>query len=733
MRVLYIGKCDSLAREIVNCFQKEGSNVCLLTDQDFMLELKPSVKHKVYISKDDYRNCEKYFINIKPEIVIFAGNLYLKEKWEQGEDTNLYLQQLLNVLNFSVKNEINKFIFLSSSHVLDYRIEKKTEIDPVKPIDYKGMMYTQAERMVSLWKTMGSMETVILRTDLVLGCHVWEETGNLTQKVVESFLHTGTYIATNNRFYSPVFIKDLVNVIFRCTGVTISDCYHAVGEEEISEVAFATLLNQLLENKYNIKIEETDSIRYVLSNERIKQELEWFPFYTIEETFQNGSISLNGKKKTKVKKKKKKKRIDLVAIVENMFLFALIASLALWKNNHSILTQLDLMGIYVMIAGLIFGMKQSVPSMIYACFFYLFTSYERQYNLASILTNVETLLQFTSYIFIGVATGYTVDCYKLKINAKDTEYVFLEKEYETIREINRDNLVIKQEYHKQLLNYNTSLPKLYSVISRLTVLEPERIFSETIHVVKDIMEVETVAVYLAKEGSSYMRLVVSSDEKSVFGGKSWNLNEYENIKEAFAKDEVFIGNTRNEKEPALAAPIYYKGICIAALVIKEVPFQFLNLYYTNLFRTMAVMITSSIVKAKDYENVVKQELFIPDSEIFYPIEFRKMIDIAIEKKQQGIAEFCMIKVDVEASVTEVYYRTANLFRNTDFFGMDDEYGLYVLLGNTSENEAVYVLERMEKQEISATIVSYDTLENIHFESNRWNEVEETHDMVYANC
>lgn len=724
MRVLYIGMCNSLAAEIVNCFRKEGNEVYLLSDKDFKQEIKPSFKYKIFLSTSSYTEDEKYFANIKPDIVIFCGNLYLMEEWKQDEQTNLYLQQLLNSLNFSVMNHVSKFIFFSSSHVLDCRLKKKKEEDFIAPIDYKGVMFAQAEEMVNLWKTRGNIETVILRSDIILGCRIWEETDNPIERIVKSFLSAGKYIVLKENIYSPVTVKDFANAVLRCSSVTISDCYHAACNEEISESELAQQINRLLKNQYYVEKQGEEETDYTLSNERIKKELEWVPFYTIQQGLEESNLILDieQKKETKEKQKKDNKLDKFLPVAENFILFIISASVMIWGNNHPIFNKIDFMIIYTLSAGLIFGIKQSVPSIIYACIFYIFNSYERQISLNSIFTNIETIFQFILYIFIGVTTGYTVDIYKLRLHKKETEYEFLEKEYQIIKEINNDNLMIKQEYQKQLLNYNTSFPKLYSVISKLTVLEPERIFTETIQAVKDIMEVETVAVYLTREGSSYMRLIVSSNEKAVFGGKSWNLNDYENIKKAFENDEVFIGNTRNEKEPALAAPIYYQGICIAALVIKEVPFRSLNLNYTNLFRTAAVMITSSIVKAKDYENIRKRDLFIPDTEIFYPFEFRKMLNIAEEKKQQEIAEFCVLRMkDTTTSAKDIYFKTVNLFRNTDFFGIDDENRLFILLGNTSKQEAEYVLERMKKQGIEVEIISYETLEQLHFKKHNQTE------------
>lgn len=715
MRVLYIGKSDSLAAEIVNCFRKEDNDVYIMSESEFKQGIKPELKFKSYLVTGSYSDTEKFFVNIKPELVIFAGELYQKEEWRPEEQTNLFLQQLLNALNFSVSAGTDKFIFLSSSHVLSGGAERKDEDVPADPSDYKGIMYAQAEEMVRLRTQRSDMEGIILRTDLILGCNAWEDCGNLTQRIVKSFERTGAYTADKHRIYTPVYTKDIANAILRLGGVTVSGCYHAAGNEEITQAGLAKLINQRLGNKYRVEEKDRKRVSYPLSALRIKKELEWLPFYSIEDALDNMELCLHtGEKKKKRRKKNNSFLSEAVRVIENFIIFFLFAFVTIWMSDNPAMGNIDLMTVYILLAALLFGMKQSVPSILYTCIFCILFAYEEQNSLSAILTNVATLLQFSFYIFIGVAAGYTVDHYKLKIKDKETEYRFLEKEYEAINEINSDNLMIKQEYHKRLLNYKNSLPKLYSVISRLTVLEPERIFSETVQAVKDIMEVETAAVYLAKPGSSYMRLIVSSDERAVFGGKSWNLDEYPAIREAFLKDEVYIGSVRSDSEPALAAPIFYQGVLTAALVIKEVPFNILNLNYTNLFRTLTVMISSSVVKAKDYENMVRRELYLPETEIFYPSEFKRMLDIAESKKQQGIADFCILRLEAEGTASEIYFKLANLFRNTDFFGIDDRKRLYVLLGNTSEKEVPFVEERIRKNKAEAWAVDAQELEALEF-------------------
>ena len=66
--------------------------------------------------------------------------------------------------------------------------------------------------------------------------------------------------------------------------------------------------------------------------------------------------------------------------------------------------------------------------------------------------------------------------------------------YENLKEINDQNVLLKNEYEKRVLDAKTSLPKLYSIVQRINVLDSNRIFMEVLTVIKELINTETVAV-----------------------------------------------------------------------------------------------------------------------------------------------------------------------------------------------------------------------------------------------
>lgn len=184
------------------------------------------------------------------------------------------------------------------------------------------------------------------------------------------------------------------------------------------------------------------------------------------------------------------------------------------------------------------------------------------------------------------------------------------------------------------------------------------------------------------------------------GGNSWNLRDYPEIEKAIRNNQLYEGNVW-ENEPAIVLPITSSKGCEAAIVIKELSLETHSLYSINLLRTLLVLITDSIEKALQYDSALRESKYLKDTNILYPGEFRKSIALAEERKQRGLAESCIIRIELSKDIVNTYQKAEKMFREMDIWGMDEKENLYVLLGNTSEQDAEVVLDRLKKGGIAA--------------------------------
>ncbi|MDP3445532.1 MAG: hypothetical protein Q8T08_21950, partial [Ignavibacteria bacterium] len=313
--------------------------------------------------------------------------------------------------------------------------------------------------------------------------------------------------------------------------------------------------------------------------------------------------------------KKEKSNPVIIHFIENVVFFIVMASLTYLFKDHSILKNVDLMTIYIVSISLFFGIRQSILSIILTFAFYLYGLQFDFGNFINIILNADTFLKLAQYIFMGVVVGYTVDQFRTSQQQTSIEKDYLENEYSELKEINDANVMIKHQYEKRLISYKTSLPRLYAITNQLDSLNPEVLFSSIIKVLVDVLETDTVSVYSFDSRNGYARLIGAKNEESIFMGKSFKLSDYKELELKLLENDIYIGNQWADGSPAMAGPIFYKGDIIAIILIKSLTFESLNLYQVNLLRTLTSLISSSFIRAYQYEEKVHNEKYLSNTEI----------------------------------------------------------------------------------------------------------------------
>lgn len=365
------------------------------------------------------------------------------------------------------------------------------------------------------------------------------------------------------------------------------------------------------------------------------------------------------------------------------------------------------MTIFIVSIALFFGIRQSILSIILTFAFYLFSLKYDYGNFIHIILNADTFLKLAQYIFMGVVVGYTVDQYKTSQEQKSIEKDFLENEYNELKEINDSNVMIKHQYEKRLISYKTSLPRLYAITNQLDTLDPEVLFSSIIHVLVDVLETETVSVYSFDSKSGFARLISAKNDESVFMGKSFKLSDHKELQQKLLENDIFVGDQWSQNSPAMAGPIYHKGNIIAIILIKQMAFESMNLYQVNLLRTLTSLISSSFIKAYQYEEKIHREKYIENTEVLNANEFKHLIEIKRNDSERSVADYVLLKLNHTEDPITYYFKVMSMFRSTDYFGVDSQNHMHVLLRNTAIQDLTYVENRLKDKNIHFEVVDLD--------------------------
>ncbi|KAF0224593.1 MAG: hypothetical protein FD179_1451 [Erysipelotrichaceae bacterium] len=712
MKILYFGACDSFSAQFIDKHAKEENSVSIISRREFDKITKPKLKYIWYNYPSDSVNIDRIFSNTKPQHVVFASNLFGDEEWVYDANTNHYLSELLNVLNLAAKYSIDKFIFLSSTEVYkQYDNEIVTENSEIAPTTYKGILSAQAEALVNQVGSMNALKTLILRVGDLYGYKPDEERKDFLNNIIHQLQKLNEITLNKNHKLAPLHINDAIEALFRCDGNTPSSIYNIAGNVQYDAMDIAIAVKKKLNSSASLTLQQGTNQTNKIDSKRIKSELEWGEIYTVEETLANMQISTLVEKDEVLVKQIKKETSNpvLIHLIENVVFFIVMATLSTMFKDHSVLKNVDLMTIYIVSIALFFGIKQSILSIILTFGFYLYGLQFDFGNFINVVLNADTFLKLAQYIFMGVVVGYTVDQFKTNQAQLTIEKEYLDHEYSELKEINDANVMIKHQYEKRLISYKTSLPRLYAITNQLDSLDPEILFSSIIKVLVDVLETDSVSVYSYDNRNGYARLIGAKNEESVFMGKSFKLSDHKELENKLFENDIYIGNQWANGSPAMAGPIYHKGKIIAIILIKSMTFDSLNLYQINLLRTLTSLISSSFIRAYQYEEKVHNEKHLANTEILVTSEFKRLIELKRIDSEQTVARYTLLKLDHTEDPTSYYFKVLNLFRSTDYFGVDSQNRIHVLLGNSTAQDVSFVETRLKDKDIHFELVDMNSL------------------------
>lgn len=699
MKVAYFGECDNLTAGILERLNKEEKDVYFLSRKAVMKGDKIFSKYHHYLLTGEKDETERIFAAITPDVVIYEGTGYLDEEWNASQSENLSL--LSQILEECARLENCMLVLLSSTEIYGRGMEKATEDMEPCPLTLKGMWMLQEECMAQSYQRQKNLDVAILRLTHVFAGVINREEKDVFGIISEKIMSVSE-LEVKEQTMQPVHVSDVADAVIRVLDNGRTAIYNVSNSNTITKTEIIQKMLEKTNREVQVTTIEPAPDNPYIVNDKIKKELEWTDFWSLKEMLQNNSISFISSQESFNGKKKKGTVIKsgVRRTIENIVLCLIFFIVFQLTQNHHLFSQVDWLLMYVVIISLGYGVKQGALSVVLSSIIYLTARGGSIFEMTNFYSYAESVLMIVEFVFFGIVVGYSVDMFKEEKRNDKIELQRISDSYEKLKEINDKNVLLKNEYEKRVLDAKTSLPRLYSIINRITVLDTNRIFMEVLNVIKELMKTETVAVYRVSANSSYLRLIDSLNKESTMGGNSWNLRDYPEIETAIRNNQLYEGNVW-KNEPAIVLPITSSNGCEAVIVIKELSMETHSLYSINLLRTLLVLITDSIEKALQYDSALRESKYLKDTNILYPDEFRKPVALAKEKKQRGLAESCIIRIEHSKDIVSTYHEAEKMFREMDIWGMDEKENLYVLLGNTSEQDAEVVLGRLKKGGIVA--------------------------------
>ena len=716
MNILLIGGSCSLINNLIVKFRKEGHKVYLLTGEKYQKKKYEKV-FETYNFTYDSEKLSDIIDSVNPDVTICMGAFDSNYRWKEEREAVKVSSHLVNILMACTQEKKGKVIFLSSDEVYygDYE-EKLQEESPLSGKGVRASILIQAESICRNFRQNWGLDLTVLRLD-----HVYnqpkrpEDVNHIGALMCLEALKTGCITVRENHEFSLLNEKDAVEFIY-CIAKEPQkhEIYHLSSETIVSEVELAGMIQKSFTEPINVIVTEGIQERCVLSAERFKEEYRKSAICELEPAIRKMASYMQKHKALFVDLDEEKlpwwKRLlnqwawlirSMIPFLENMICFIPFFMM----NNRTVGSQyfanLDPYLLYVLLFAIVYGQQQATFSAILAVAGYLF----RQMYTRS---GFEVVLDYNTYVWIaqlfilGLVVGYMRDQIRLmRMESKEMEE-HLSRQIVDIKEINESNVRVKEIMEHQLIEHEDSIGKIYSITSKLDQQEPEEVLFDAVEMMKELMHTEDVAIYnIVNE--DYARMFSASSVKSRSLGNSIRYKEMEAVYDELKEQKVYINKSMDESYPLMANAIFEGGQMKMLIFLWGLGWERMTLGQANYLVVVSYLIQNAVLRARRYMSALEEKRYLKKTKILEPDAFQTLVKSYSHAANRNLVEYTLLRIHTPNKIKKTAGEMEKFLRSTDYFGILSNKKLYVLLANTSAQDAVYVQKRFAENGYETTI------------------------------
>ncbi len=717
--VLLIGTSDYFSKNLIEkLFIKKWRIYTLVNSKKIA---KPAHVFEQYVFDYSSDSVKEIIKGCRPDVILFTGAYDSAYKWDEKntKDTTLqYIADLSNVLIFSAMQGINHFIYLSSEDVFedDYIVDIKEEMN-VSPNSYKGTAISQGENMTLHMGQSKEMNVTIVRLANMYGIPTDIKGCNdvCTKMSVEALIN-GKLVVNAKKIFSVLYVRDAVEAVFILMEAPERKhkLYHISSMEEITEYNIAKIINENCSNPLDI-IDCSKGLnqRRILSNERFLSEFTYDIRNSYIEIIPKIISYINKHKKRFINVKDEDKKSDdrhhWLRLIKKVFpyLECMVFFVPIFLLSHGIIGSKYLEGInfyllYVLLYALVYGKQLSVFASLLSVIGYS-VSHMINSSAGSLIIDVTNYVYIVQIFIVGLTVGHLKDKFIETSDDMNDEVQYLKDQLKDIMTINSSNKKIKDYYADKVISSKEGIGKIYGITSKLQKSEKGEVLFAALDTLKEIMETQEVSIYLVSN-KNYCRLASASGIKSTSLGKSISINTHHIIFDELRLGKVFINRSLDPDLPMMASALFDDDKNMRIVIfLWDLPYERMTLYYSNLLSVVGALVYSVFVSDANYLDALIYRRYIADTSILQEDAFKEMIDIYRRAGEKGYSESSLLYIQKEGrSNVEINNMIKPLLRETDYIGMMPKGELAILLTNSTQNDSVFVRERLEKAKIKTS-------------------------------
>ena len=718
IKAIIAGADGLFSDSLIARLKQEGCETFVITGDKSSEDHSNSGILETYHYEYDNYNVPFIIESTKVDVLIFTGALDDRFSWNTQSDAIAYIGGLYNMLISASRSGVKRFIYLSTTDVYEQLDEGFIdETSSTRANGLRLMTILNGEEIVLRYRQESDMEVVVLRCSEVYGSFNNKVNRHSFCTTVCNNLLNGNKITINqNQKHDNVHISDLIELVYnimkRDKPIPHS-VYNICSGNSLTEKMILWMITEIT-GRTEEALQNEDSIlrKYEYSHELAKKELMFHQKYTFEE----GLIEFVRQQMETVKEKANQKDRNLLGALrknlkdifgwffpylETFATFAAVQVIVNLFGNFVFFTVIDLYLLFVVFIAIIYGKGHTIAALLLSLGGKLFSSGEYS-SLIDIAIDYKIYLWLLQLLVIGMGIGFIRDNYKQIIGDNEEENKYLRAELAEIKDINYSNIRIKQIYESRLVNYKDSFAKIYSIVSKLDDLEPDKIMFAAVDVVSKIMRSNEVAIYSVNKGGDYARLTASSvNIRSNFNGrKSIQLDTMEEVIDSIRNKRIYVNRSLDQDKPSMAGGVYHDEKLESIIIIRSLPFEYTTLYHMNLFAVVLNLIAQALHRANYFINENQSNRYIENTSILTQQAFYNIVEIRKSGHDEQLADYYILElITNDLSLKQMNDIIVPTLRQNDYLGLGYENKLYLLLANTTESEAEFVKTRLASKGI----------------------------------
>lgn len=714
MNILLIGGAGCFIDSIINKLNKEGHRIFLLTGNRY----KQVPYQKVFERYDFSYDAEclgDIFDSCAPDVILFMGAFDTNFNWKDEDRTSIkFSNSLTNILMSYAMNKQGRFIFLSSDEVFGNSYEENIlENEKPTPATLRGLALSQGEDLCRTYNENRHLDIVTLRLD-----HYYcipkgrKDIRSIPSKMCLDLIENEhiTYVPQN--IFSLLYETDAVEAIYNLMKCATHrhPIYNISSSKETSEEEVVGIFKKVAKTEITTIEREIPPRRCILSSDRYNVEFGALlacdkvsiisKIYTVISN--NKYIFLTGAAAKPTFWQKLKDGSGwffklLIPFLENSILFVLVFFITYMIGDVKYFEKLDLFLLYVILFAVVYGQQQAIFSAVLATVGYFFTNMNNQTG-NGVLLDLNTYIWVAQLFFVGLIVGYLKDQIVVLKNENEEVQGFLSMQLTDMQDINTSNVRVKDALETQLVNQSDSVGKIYKITSELDQYSPEEVLFYAAKVIAELMGTRDVAVYNISNGA-FARLFSSTSKRAKSLGNSIVYEEMGELYETVMQHKVYINRDLNESYPLMANGIFSGDTLQALIFVWGIPWERMTLGQANQLTVVSALIKDAVIRANRYLDVLVNQRYVEGSKVLTKDAMLTLIKACLKAETDKLTDCTVLRIEAGETLEQVEQNAVYLsekIRQSDYLGILEDNQLYVLLSNTSKEEAYYAISRIQE-------------------------------------